>query len=122
MNKNILFIVNFANFANFAKLGVKSFAFREILKTQKISNTIRKALKPNIPNISTFYKATIFWSFHIFVSSKRKKKRFRKLHLILFLKMSCALNCFSKCTNRKPFGCFSLVSYHFENSFGSFIF
>ena len=36
MNKNILFVVNFANFA---KLGVKSFAFREILKTQKISNT-----------------------------------------------------------------------------------
>ena len=31
--------MNFANFANFAKLGVKSFAFREILKTQKISNT-----------------------------------------------------------------------------------
>ena len=31
--------VNFANFANFAKLTVKSFAFREILKKQKISNT-----------------------------------------------------------------------------------
>ena len=31
--------MNFANFANFAKLGVKSFAFREIRKTQKISNT-----------------------------------------------------------------------------------
>ena len=31
--------MNFANFAKFAKLGVKSFAFREILKTQKISNT-----------------------------------------------------------------------------------
>ena len=26
-------------FANFAKLGAKSFAFREIMKTQKISNT-----------------------------------------------------------------------------------
>ena len=31
--------MNFANFANFAKFGAKSFAFREILKTQKISNT-----------------------------------------------------------------------------------
>ena len=32
--------MNFANFANFAKFGAKSFAFREILKTQKISNTM----------------------------------------------------------------------------------
>ena len=31
---------DFADFANFAKLGAKSFAFREILKTQKISNTM----------------------------------------------------------------------------------
>ena len=34
--------MNFANFANFAKLGLKSFAFRESLKTQKISNTTRE--------------------------------------------------------------------------------
>ena len=31
------------NFANFAKLGAKSFAFREILKAQKISNTSSEA-------------------------------------------------------------------------------
>ena len=41
--------MNFANFANFAKLGAKSFAFREILKTQKISNT--KPHKPFWQNI-----------------------------------------------------------------------
>ena len=45
MNKIQLLRVNFANFANFAKLGVKSFAFRKILKTQKISNTNDKRLK-----------------------------------------------------------------------------
>ena len=34
----LMYSMNFANFS-FAKLGVKSFAFREIMKTQKISNT-----------------------------------------------------------------------------------
>ena len=42
----------------------------------KLSPFVRKALKPNIPNISTFYKATTFLVFHIFESSKRKKRDF----------------------------------------------
>ena len=39
--------MNFANFAKFAKLGAKYFAFREIMKTQKISNTIQNGASLN---------------------------------------------------------------------------
>ena len=40
----------------------------------KLSPFVRKALKPNIPNISTFYKATIFLVFPNFWVKQAKKK------------------------------------------------